>query len=114
MQSDKLVFCPRCLEKNKYDKDQKCVSCGTIIPDGILELEEACEILGHRLVEIFDDEDDKVVFMARTSLSDAQINEAIYLEELDDTDKDYAEKCEFLAEKTGEFFERVYAERVDV
>ena len=108
------AFCPNCLETEKYDSEQKCLSCGTTIPDGILELEEACEILEHRLVEVFDDEDSVSVFIARTSLSDKEINDAIYAEEFEDSDKDYEEKCIIFAENNGAFFERVYTERVGV
>ncbi len=32
------VFCTNCLEMYSYDEKQCCVECGSIIPDGIIEM----------------------------------------------------------------------------
>jgi len=32
------VFCTNCLEMHSYDEKQCCLKCGSIIPDGIIEM----------------------------------------------------------------------------
>jgi len=39
--SDKISFCPHCLEDHPYDDENCCVNCGVQIPDGVINLENA-------------------------------------------------------------------------
>lgn len=52
------IFCPHCLEDHVMDEeDNSCDNCGVVIPDGIIELEEARDeaiLMSKRILEHLD------------------------------------------------------------
>jgi uncharacterized Zn finger protein len=85
-----------------------CENCGAEVPDESVKSQDC------RLVEVFDNQEEQSVFLAKTSLTDEQMEEIINNDDPTLEDKDYEERCEYLAEKEGAFFERLFTERVDV
>ena len=63
-----------------------------------------------RLVEVSDEEG--VVFLANTTMTDEEIEHCINLEEEAFETFDYEERCEAWAEYISEYFERIYADKV--
>ena len=65
-----------------------------------------------RLVQLSDD--DGIILLCRTDMSDDQIEEASMWEAYDEQGYDYEEKLEAYAKMQGKSFERIYVDEVNV
>jgi hypothetical protein len=65
-----------------------------------------------RLIKLNDSEDGVSVLMARTNMTEEEIQNAVYDETLDDNNCDWEEKLIAHAEELGKVFERFYFDEV--
>jgi len=65
-----------------------------------------------RLIKLNDSEDGVSVLMARTNMTEDEIQNAVYDETLDDNNCDWEEKLIAHAEEFGKIFERFYFDEV--
>ena len=65
-----------------------------------------------RMIKLVDSEDGEMVLMAKTDLTDNEINIAVFDETLDDNHCDWEEKLIAHSEMLGKSFERFYFDEV--
>jgi len=65
----------------------------------------------NRLIQLIDQEDGENILLANTNMTEEQINEALFeIEEYDEDNMDYEQKCERYAEENNLLFERLYVD----